>query len=120
MARITFRTADGRKVTFDTKRNPSSKRKPAKKASRTRSGKPRKGVVPPQLRPYLFKKKSASKRKAKKSTKKAKRCSPARASCVIPKGKRKGDEFTKAGIRYRVVSYMTADGKRVRYAARVK
>jgi|SRR6056297_1323172 len=37
----------------------------------------------------------------------------------IPKGKRKGDLFTKAGKRYMVISYTTSTGKRVRYAQAV-
>jgi len=34
---------------------------------------------------------------------------------TVPKGKRKGDIVTVAGRRYRVVSYTTSTGKRVRY-----
>lgn len=37
---------------------------------------------------------------------------------TIPKGKRKGDTFTKGGVRYTVVSY-TRNGKRIRFAKRV-
>ena len=37
----------------------------------------------------------------------------------IPKGKRKGEIFTKGGKRFMVISYTTSTGKRVRYAQAV-
>lgn len=38
---------------------------------------------------------------------------------TIPKGKRKGDTFTRGGQKYQVVSYISQSGKRIRYAKKV-
>lgn len=47
------------------------------------------------------------------------RRTPINKAKAIPKGKRKGDIFTKGGKRYQVISYVTETGKRVRYARAV-
>jgi hypothetical protein len=43
---------------------------------------------------------------------------PPKASVTIPKGKRKGDTFTRGGKKYIVISYIR-NGKRTRFARRV-
>lgn len=115
--KVSFRTADGKRVSFNAK-SPKRSTNP-KRNSKGRKRNPPKGKVPPQLRPYLFKKGHGKKKfkKGAKSTKRARRCSPSRPSCPIPKGKRKGDIFTSGGNKYRVVSFVR-NGKRVRYAAK--
>ena len=42
-----------------------------------------------------------------------------RKGVAIPKGKRAGDTFRKGSVNYRVVSYLSPGGKRVRYARKV-
>lgn len=46
------------------------------------------------------------------------RRTPISKKCAIPKGKKHGDVFTKAGRKFQVISYMR-DGKRIRYARKV-
>jgi hypothetical protein len=55
------------------------------------------------------------KRKSNTAGRKRKGTSP----ISIPKGLRKGDRFARGGVSYRVVSYVTQDGKRIRYARRI-
>lgn len=43
----------------------------------------------------------------------------ATSTISVPKGKKKGDTFTRNGKKYTVVSYVSANGKRVRYAKKV-
>jgi hypothetical protein len=73
-------------------------------------------MVPPSMR-------TTRKMKKPKTTKKKKNpggCSMTRKNPAVPKGKRKGDHFTRKGKRYVVVSFTNSNGTRVRYARKVK
>lgn len=56
---------------------------------------------------------------AKKAAKKRKGAKKTAATITIPKGKKKGDTFRKGNNTYVVVSFVNANGKRVRYARKV-
>lgn len=73
-------------------------------------------MVPPSIR-------TTRKMQKPKTTKKKKNpggCSMTRKNPAVPKGKRKGDHFTRKGKRYVVVSFTNSNGTRVRYARKVK
>lgn len=73
-------------------------------------------MVPPSMR---------TTRKMKRTTKKTKKvkrnagCAP-KDNPPVPKGKRKGDVYTRKGKKYRVVSYINSNGTRVRYSRKIK
>src|SRR6056297_3498581 len=81
---------------------------PAKRKSTKR--KTKRSVA--HLKKYQFKKGQGGRKTSKRGN--TGRCSPSRNTCIIPKGKRKGDVFTKQGKRWRVISYTLKNGTRVR------
>jgi hypothetical protein len=91
---VTF--SDGREVCFPASPKRKRKRKPAKKRTVRRVTRTTKVTY------------SSAKKKKKPAIRSSK-------PVTIPKGKRKGDHFTKNGKHYTVVSYIR-DGKRMRFA----
>lgn len=88
---------------------------------RTASGRVVKFKVPARSNPSRKRtaKKSSKRKTSKRSTAKRKPAAKKTKTIAVPKGKKKGDIFTRQGKRYQVVSYLTKAGKRVRYAKRV-
>jgi hypothetical protein len=146
MRTISFRTADGRKVSFKVGKNPprrkaatkkrpaakrtSAKRKTTQKTS-SRSCKTVQFKAGPSVE-FCRAKATPAQRAAKKRrgktlykknglSKNAFVKGPSLTGTQIPKGKRSGDVFKNGKVTYRVISYThPASGKRVRYALRVK
>lgn len=141
MPRVSFRTASGKRISFQTKkRNPrkrNAKRRNVKKRKKVKKVKKRKKAKKAKkrsaCRTVTFKKPKRKKVKFCKGAGKGKAAKKRRAKRVlkayqfvkgksvsVPTGKRNGDIFTKGGKKYRAISYVSSTGKRVRYGLRVK
>lgn len=72
-------------------------------------------MVPPSMRTTR-----KMKRKTKKTKKVKRNACSTKDNPPVPKGKRKGEVFTRKGKKYRVVSFTNSKGTRVRYARKIK
>ena len=140
MAKISFRTADGKKVSFTTKSRKNPKRKVAKKSAKRKTtiGSTWKAKRAANGRTYYIRcvngrneikwgkngkiirlakpfKKGGGRRKTCKKRASKKRAASS-AKVTIPKGKTKGQRFTKNGVQYVVSVRKTASGGYKRYA----